>query len=71
MICSITCVCCGHGMGAHCLTDSGNGKSVHWGVKQIWILILVLTLASSNLEHITPHSEEGEGEERFCGDLRL
>lgn len=56
--------------GAHCLTNSGNGKSVHWGVKQIWILILVLTLASSNLEHITPYSEEGEGEERFCGDLR-
>lgn len=57
MICLIMCVCYEHGLGAHCLTDSGNGKSVHLGVKQIWILILVLIFVSSNLEQITPHSE--------------
>ena len=39
--------------GARCLTDSGNGKSVHLGVKELWILILALIFVSSNLEEIT------------------
>ena len=57
MICSIMCVCYECGLGAHCLLDAGSGKGVHLGVKQLWILILALLLANSNLEQVTPHSE--------------